>query len=149
MDSTKMSSIVPENEEKMLRSLPVGQKKGSEDTAAPERQKTMPGSRSSFGKEVSALLERYPELREKIGRGEEIPREVLEICARTGISLRTAYAEYAVKQAKAEIERLQKENKILKQNAAAAAKAPVRGATAGGNDNKGKDPFLEGLLSED
>ena len=163
MDNKTMRPNAYENGEEEL-SLSAGYQEGGEHTAAPEEQGEMlreneaQKNRSgqnmmlrskSFEKEIPALLELNPELRERISRGEEIPREVLEICAKTGVSLRTAYAEYAVKQARVEIERLRKENRILRQNAAAAAKAPVRGASAGGSDNKGKDPFLEGLLSDD
>ena len=104
---------------------------------------------SGFDREVAELMELYPELREKMSRGEALPREVMTACAKSGVSLRTAYAEYEAKRAKAEAEQLHKAIRILRQNAAAAAKAPVKGSAADSGESKGKDPFLEGLLSED
>lgn len=165
MDSKHMNPIAAGRGEETAPLLPVEHQENGMRTALPEEQTAMPHrseiphhfggqnltpqNKNRFGAEVSAMLELYPELKDKLGRGGEIPREVLEICAKTGVTLRTAYAEYEVRQAKAEIERLRKENQILRQNAAAAAKAPVKGAAAGSSDTKGKDPFLEGLLSDD
>ncbi len=99
--------------------------------------------------EVNAMLEKYPHWRDKLHRGESLPREVVTACAKEGVTLRAAMAEYELEQAKREIERLHRENVVLRQNANAAAKAPVKGAAFGGAETKGKDPFLEGLLSED
>ena len=82
-------------------------------------------------------------------KGEKLPDEVIAACAKEGAPLRAAMAEYELKKAKLEIERLRREIAVLRQNASAAAKAPVKGASAGGTDTKGKDPFLEGFLSED
>jgi hypothetical protein len=74
-------------------------------------------------------------------RGTTIPSEVAAAAA-NGQNLTVAYLAYEAKQAKAEVENLRKENEIFKQNAAAAAKAPVRGVTGGGaTDTSPKDPF--------
>ena len=115
-------------------------------------QKAQParrGTGEAFRAEVDDLLKRFPEWKDKLAKGEGLPEEVIAACAKDGAPLRAALAEYEVKQAKREIEHLRREIAILRQNAAAAAKAPVRGAAAGGVEPKGKDPFLEGLLSED
>lgn len=98
-----------------------------------------------FAAEVSMLMQARPEL-----RGKTLPAEVTEAATKGGKNLLVAYSEYEVKQAKAEAENIRKENNILKQNAAAAAKAPVKGSSGGGaTDTKPKDPFLEALESDD
>ena len=48
-----------------------------------------------------------------------------------------------------EIERLQRENAILRQNAEAASRAPVRGVTGTGVENeREKSDFVKGLESD-
>lgn len=124
----------------------------SADAAETVPQKKEQGNRGLsevFRGEVNALLKQYPHWREKLNRGESLPEEVIAACAKEGVPLRAAMAEYELGQAKREIERLHRENTVLRQNAASAAKAPVKGAASGGAETKGKDPFLEGLLSED
>jgi len=79
-----------------------------------------------------------------------LPGEVISDCLKNGTGLCTAYAEYEEKRTKAETEQMRRENEILKQNSAAAARAPVRGTAAGcGVKTEGRDPFLEGLLSDE
>lgn len=103
-----------------------------------------------FRGEVAALLEQYPTLREKLAKGEGLPGEVLSDCLKNGSGLCAAYAEYEAKRAKAEAEQMRRENEILRQNSAAAAKAPVKGTAAGCSvKTEGRDPFLEGLLSDE
>lgn len=103
-----------------------------------------------FRQEIAELLEQYPDLRQKLAKGEGLPGEVISDCVKNGTVLRAAYAEYEAKQARAEAEQMRREIEILKQNSAAAAKAPVKGTAAGcGVKTEGKDPFLEGLLSEE
>jgi len=46
------------------------------------------------------------------------------------------------------VEQLEKENAILKQNAAAAAKAPVRGVSAGAVQSNPAASFEKGLFSD-
>lgn len=105
---------------------------------------------SDFHRELTVLLEQYPDLREKLAKGEGLPGEVISGCLKNGTGLRAAYAEYEAKCAKEEAEQMRRENEILKQNSAAAAKAPVKGTAAGcGVKTEGKDPFLEGLLSDE
>lgn len=99
-------------------------------------------------REMKMLMERYPHLREQMKRGEGLPQWLLAACVKDGASLREAYAEHEMQQAKEEAAQLRRELELLKQNTAASGKAPVKGA-AGNAGEKGKDPFLEGLLSEE
>ena len=46
------------------------------------------------------------------------------------------------------MEQLEKENAVLKQNAAAAAKAPVRGVAAGAGQSASETDFEKGLFSD-
>lgn len=96
-------------------------------------------------RELSSL---HPEL-----VGKDLPREVMTAWA-SGVRLKDAYAKYELDaqraQDKAVIEQQRKEIEILKQNAAAAAKAPVKGVTGGGKtDTEPDDPFMKGLDSYD
>lgn len=101
-------------------------------------------SQRDYTAEAGELLSLRPQL-----RGQNLPDEVIQLAA-SGKSLLAAYLEYEAKQNTAETERLRKENQILKQNAEAAARAPVAGTTGGGEtDTKPSDPFLEGLNSDD
>ena len=94
-----------------------------------------------FDTEVRDLFAARPEL-----RGSELPAQVLVACA-GGKNLTDAYNEYAKSQ-KQDAEDLRKENRILRQNAKAAAQAPVRGVTRGGGpDAKPEDAFLKGFNS--
>ena len=104
-----------------------------------------------FATEARELLIARPEL-----RGKELPAEVYTAAMEPGKTLLTAYAEYERKVAQAEAEtarkdaeKLRKENRILKNNAASADRAPVSGVSRGGKaeDNGQKDPFLEGFNS--
>lgn len=96
-----------------------------------------------FKAEVAELLTARPEL-----RNVRIPDEVARACAIEGKPLVTAYSEYEAKQAKAEAQRLRKENRTLHQNQAAAAKAPVRGVSGSGPIESAEDDFLKGFNSD-
>lgn len=90
-----------------------------------------------FETEVRSLYEQRPELKDGL-----LPEEVVRDCV-AGQSLRDAYDAYAGRQ---DAERLRKENRILRQNAATAARAPVRGVTGGGTPKaEPDDPFLRGF----
>ena len=79
----------------------------------------------------------------------ELPVEVHQAWL-SGEDLVTAYLLHenrALRGSKAAVE---KETKVLKQNAASAAKAPVRGVTGGGpTDTKPKSDFLKGFDSDE
>ena len=95
-----------------------------------------------FKPEVNELLKVYPEM-----SGKTLPKEVID-AALGGMSLVAAYAQYLRAQEKAEKDRLQKENRTLKQNAEAARRAPVRGVAKGGAPNVGaEDLFLKAFNS--
>lgn len=103
-----------------------------------------------FRQEMNDLLADRPKLREKLSNGGMLPQEVVTNAAKTGITLREAYANFEAQEVKREAERMEKEKAIQKQNAEAKAKAPVKGTAGTGPVNtKGKDPFLEGLMSDD
>ena len=94
-----------------------------------------------FVKEAGDLIAVRPEL-----RGKNLPEEVTNDAITNGKSLLRAYLEYEAKQRTAENDTLRKENKILKQNAEAASRAPVTGTSGGGATNtKADDPFLKGF----
>lgn len=98
-----------------------------------------------FQAEIAELLKAKPAL-----RGQKLPEEVVQAVVKDGKSVLAAYTDYAEQQSNAELAALRKENQILKQNAAAAAKAPVSSTTKGGaTDTKAKDPFIEGFDSDD
>jgi hypothetical protein len=91
----------------------------------------------NFINEVAQLQALFPEVK-------EIPDEVAKAAA-LGAPLLSAYLAYREKQSSKTVASLKKENEILKQNAAASARAPVKGVTGGGNSTPAKkDPFLEG-----
>jgi hypothetical protein len=79
----------------------------------------------------------------------EIPQEVLDAYMR-GANLTNAYALYKVAQSTKAAEKIKHENQVLKQNAAAAAKAPVKGVsnTGVGTKTKEDDPFLKGFNAD-
>lgn len=113
-----------------------------EETTQPEGEPA-PAKGRDFQAEVRALMEARPDLQTK-----RIPEEVVQACVR-GKPLLAAYAEYEVKQERAEAEKLRRENAILKQNAQAAARAPVNGTEGAPAPSKPEDDFLKGFNAED
>lgn len=96
-----------------------------------------------FAAEVRELWAMRPDL-----KGTTIPSEVAKAAA-DGQNLSLAFFAYEAKQAKAAAEQLRQENNTYKQNAATAAKAPVKGVSGGGVTNtQPEDPFLKGFDSE-
>jgi len=87
--------------------------------------------------EVEQLKLLYPDVR-------EIPDEVAKKVA-SGSRVIDAYQAYLSQQSSKAAETLKKENKILRQNAANAQKAPVRGVSGGGVTPQKSDPFSEGF----
>lgn len=97
-----------------------------------------PVPQRDYAAEVSQLRALYPGLK-------EIPDEVARAAAQ-GVPLLSAYLAYRDKQSRETAAALKRENAVLKQNAAAAAKAPVKGVTGGGDAKPPKvDPFIKGF----
>ena len=91
-----------------------------------------------FVQEVQQLKALYPDFK-------EMPDEVAKAAA-NGANLLTAYLAYREKQTSKAAASLKKENEVLKQNAASAAKAPVKGVTGGGATNtKPQHKLLDGF----
>ena len=117
-----------------------------EDTAEPEKPSTpaptVQTQTRDFVQEVNQLKALYPDFK-------EMPDEVA-VAVSNGANLLTAYLAYRDKQTTKAAASLKKENEVLKQNAASAAKAPVRGVTGGGATNtKPQNNLLVGFDSDD
>lgn len=96
-----------------------------------------------FTAEVADLCAVYPEM-----RGKQVPDAVVQATIK-GKPLIQAYSDYRVQQAESKAAALSKENSVLKQNAASAAKAPVKGVTGGGKtDTEPESDFLKGFNSD-
>ena len=109
-----------------------------EDTVEPEKPSTpveAPAKPTrNFVDEVNQLKALYPEFK-------EMPDEVAKAVS-NGANLLTAYIAYREKQNSKAAATLKKENEVLKQNAASAAKAPVKGITGGGATNTKPTPGI-------
>ena len=92
-----------------------------------------------FSEEIRELWRIRPQL-----RGQKLPDEVAKAAA-NGRNLSVAYLEHEAEQARKQAASSRKENEILRQNAASAARAPVKGTTGSSVDQGPKDPFLEGF----
>lgn len=104
-----------------------------EETAAPALETVEPTVRN-FASEVEQLKTLYPDIK-------EIPDEVAKAASK-GVPVLTAFLAYREKQSAKTAAALRAENTVLKQNAASAAKAPVKGVTGGGNPpTKKSSPF--------
>lgn len=120
----------------------------AQETDAPADDSPLPPAAEpeerDFRAEVAELLRIRPEL-----SGQKLPAEVTQDCVANRVPLPVAYARYEERQAKAENERLSKRIKVLEQNAASAARAPVSGVTGGGpTDTEPQDPFLIGFNAD-
>lgn len=97
-------------------------------------------------KDLAAQIQQVKEI---FGDFTEVPEEVANAVAR-GADLFTAYTAYRLRESNKAAASLKKENEVLKQNAASAARAPVRGVTGGGATNQKKESdFLKGFNSEE
>ena len=113
--------------------------------AAQQQPQQQQSPARDFSAEVRQLKSVYPDVLKA-----PIPKAVIEAATskENPKNLLAAYNEYMLGQYKAEAESFRKENEILKQNAAAAAKAPVSGATGGGvAESKPDDDFIKGFDS--
>lgn len=105
-----------------------------EETATPALEPVVEPTARNFASEVEQLKALYPDIK-------EIPDEVAKAASK-GIPVLTAFLAYRDKQSAKTAAALRAENTVLKQNAASAAKAPVKGVTGGGNPpTKKSSPF--------
>jgi len=111
------------------------------ETEPPKAKETAPAQERDLAAEVEQLRALYPNFT-------EMPDEVAKAVA-NGANLLMAYIAYKEKQTSKAAASLKKENAVLKQNAAAAAKAPVKGVTGGGAAPKPKSDLLAGFDSDD
>ena len=112
---------------------------------APTQTAAETAAARDYQAEVEELLQARPQL-----RGQALPDAVSRAAVADNKRLLLAYLDYEAKQVQAENERLRRENEIYKQNAATAARSPVRGVSGGGaTDTKPSDPFLDGFNSAD
>ena len=109
------------------------------ETVEEQPQATAASPRDTIA-ELAQLKALYPDF-------SEVPDEVARAYA-NGANLLTAYVAYREQQTSKTAASLKKENQVLKQNAASAAKAPVKGVTGGGaTDTKPKNDLLAGFDS--
>lgn len=108
------------------------------ETAQPSPAPAHTPTIRDFAAEVAQLRALYPDFK-------ETPDEVAKAVAK-GVPLLSAYLAYRDKESSKTAAALKRENDVLKQNAASAAKAPARGVTGGGKVTpEKKDPFLQGF----
>lgn len=125
------------------QSAPADPGKAAEAVEDKTDEQTNNSAARDFATEVQELWSMRPDL-----RGTKIPSEVAAAAA-NGQNLALAYFAYEANQAKATAEQLRQENNTYKQNAATAAKAPVKGVSGGGATNtEPEDPFLKGFNAE-
>ena len=92
-----------------------------------------------YAAEVRQLQRLYPDFR-------EMPDEVANLAAE-GESLLAAYALWQGRQAEKEVRSLREENRVLRQNVSAAARAPVKGVMGGGAARGRSSDFERGFES--
>lgn len=91
-----------------------------------------------FEQEAKLLRKAYPELK-------EMPEEAAKL-AGEGVPLLVAYLVYRDRNRESGAEALRRENALLRQNEARAARAPVRGVTGGDNTpSRRKSDFERGF----
>lgn len=104
-----------------------------------------PKAEQAGGRDFLAELRQLVEERPELESG-QIPDEVSQRALASGKSLPLAFVEYERDRAMAEARSAREENRIMKQNQLAAARAPVKGAAQGGAVDTGpRDPFLAGF----
>jgi hypothetical protein len=114
----------------------------ADPTPVPAPKVPAPAHARDLAQEIKQLKQLYPDFK-------ETPDEVA-IAYAAGTDLLTAYVAYREKQTSKAAASLKRENEVLKQNAASAARAPVKGVTGGGaTDTKPKNHLLVGFDSDD
>lgn len=112
----------------------------------PEETTEKPPAAAPSTQDLAAQIEQVKAI---FGDFAEVPEEVARAVSR-GADLFTAYTAYRLKESSKAAASLKKENEVLKQNAASAARAPVRGVSGGGDTKqKRESDFLKGFNSEE
>ena len=134
-NSPSMAKFLVEQEMAKAAAAPAPQAPQPQESPAPEKP-----SNPAIPPERKAELDRFVKLYPGVTK---LPDEVVK-ANREGVDLSVAYERFLGKSA-------QNELKILKQNQAAAAKAPVKGvsgkAAVAQKDSLENDPFLKGFNS--
>ena len=136
------AGMTPETAKLVAASESGGKNYPLEDPAEPEKPEPVSAKSAVPTRdpvaEIAQLKVLFPEFK-------EMPEEVMTAYTK-GVDLLTAYTAYRSKQSDKAAASLKKENEVLKQNAASAAKAPVRGVTGGGATNtKPQSNLLKGF----
>ena len=136
-------NLIP-TEEDLEPEQEAGQSQPPEAPEQAPEQEPLPEAPAArdYAAEVAELLRQHPEL-----RGRPLPDDVTRAAVDEGTPLSEAYRAYAERETKAELARLREENRVYRQNAEAARRAPVQGVADSGAETKGADPFLAGFNS--
>lgn len=125
---------------KLAASNSIGGKEYDLTDEEEPQKTTVPQSTLDLRNEIESIYTLFPS-----ERGKQVPDEVATAMS-NGESLTKAYLKYMGAKDQAAVKSLKKENEVLKQNAASAAKAPIKGVTGGGpTGTKKEDPFLKGF----
>ena len=116
-------------------------RKSAEDAAKAENEKREKTSQERIKRDSEEFARKYKDVDPKT-----IPQEVWEAVS-SGESLVTAYGNYLAEQTAKENEKLRAEIEALKKNEENRSKSIGSMKTEG--QQKGKDPFLEGLFGDD
>lgn len=120
------------------------ERKYSKAKSSPEAESPKAAQPSAFAQQAKELLDAFPQL-----SGQKLPDGVIKAAAKGEATLLEAYRAHKAEADAAEMERIRKENQILRQNAASAKRAPVSGVSKGGSTNmRPDDDFLAGFNSD-
>lgn len=133
-DAAKERVLREDAEQKLAR-------KSAEDAAKAENEKREKTSQERIKRDSEEFARKYKDVDPKT-----IPQEVWEAVS-SGESLVTAYGNYLAEQTAKENEKLRAEIEALKKNEENRSKSIGSMKTEG--QQKGKDPFLEGLFGDD
>ena len=137
-DGSHNEDKTPEKETAVIAddTVPIGDPAVQEAviTAAPER---------NYEAEWKELADAHPEL-----VGNQLPDDIMQACLNSTLPPIRVYESMMIVKQAAEIKALQDEIATLRQNAEAAAKAPVRATTPGGKtDTEAEDAFIRAFKS--
>lgn len=142
----EQETILPEGyapEDDFFAEEEWGKDGAPEEEAAPAAEAAPAEKGRDFRGEAEAFFEKHPGY-----YGAQVPQQVLQAWL-GGTGLGEAFAQYETGRSRAETQRLLRENQVLRQNAAAAMRAPVRGVGGGGDTaQEPEDPFLKGFNDE-